>query len=396
MNKKTKKWIGYGFGIGALLCGVSGYALLSNMANDNAKEFNQTKIVVNKQSISMQQFYDNLDYSAAGWIYTDKNGKRVNVDSLCDIDYLDKKAHAFIKSINLKTLVDTFYASYDEELLARDGKKKIIYKNKNNAVFRNLPQFGEYNYDILRTREFISDNPEVQKKVDKYNNKYNCTYEHEFQHYLNAQNGLRLWNSYKIKFVECCLDEISANIAQLLAQRKNYLKNGKNFDYIDDRFAPYIDAIKSGEIAPTADKITEKEVKFIADTVFDCWMEDKYDLYEKRTNSRTIYYLQDAPFMATNDDFEKHNNIMQKIFTIEGYDFWKYIAKRENEIFDRIDPKIIADFIERRKLKYQEMTYLDKLMENKQTNGVKEYNNTLWNNRFKAKVIAAFGKDRSK
>ena len=87
---------------------------------------------------------------------------------------------------------------------------------------------------------------------------------------------------------------------------------------------------------------------------------------------------------------------MQKIFTIEGYDFWRYIAKRENEIFDRIDPKIIADFIERRKLKYQEMTYLDKLMETKQTNGVKEYNNTLWNNRFKAKVIAAFGKDRSK
>lgn len=391
---KKNNLIKYSFGIGALLCGVSGYAVLHKIADDNAKEFNQNKVVINENSISMQQFYYNLSYSNKGWLYTDENGNKINIDSLCDINYLDQKAHAFIKHINLKTTVDTIYASYDVDILKKEDKKEIVYKDKNNNTMRDLLLFGKYNYDVLNMKEFVSNDPEIQKEINKYNNKYNCTYAHEFQHYLNTKNGLRLWNSYKIKFVECCMDEISATIAQLLAQRENYLNNNGDLNFIDDRFASYKQAIQKGVLTPNSGKISQKEIKFIADTVFDYWMENKFDLYEHRTNDRTKYYLQDAPFMAIQDDLPKHNFIMQKIFTIDGYDFWKYISKHENKIFDRINPKINANFIKLRKIKYQKMTYIDKLTQMKINDGDDKYRKTLIKNSLKAKVIAVFGKDK--
>ena len=85
---------------------------------------------------------------------------------------------------------------------------------------------------------------------------------------------------------------------------------------------------------------------------------------------------------------------MQKIFTIDGYDFWKYISKHENKIFDRINPKINANFIKLRKIKYQKMTYIDKLTQMKINDGDDKYRKTLIKNSLKAKVIAVFGKDK--
>ena len=43
------------------------------------------------------------------------------------------------------------------------------------------------------------------------------------------------------------LDEISANIAQCLEQRTNYLNNSNNLSYITSRFNFYKEAIKTAE-----------------------------------------------------------------------------------------------------------------------------------------------------
>ena len=79
-------------------------------------------------------------------------------------------------------------------------------------------------------RYFKADNEKLQRIVDKFNDKYNCTRRHEYQHYLNALAGIgRSGQSYETKFVECCLDEVSANVAQLLEQRKTTWITARTF-----------------------------------------------------------------------------------------------------------------------------------------------------------------------
>lgn len=388
-GKKLKNKVAKRVGIfaGCLLMGISGYTYLRNIATDNAPEFSKTQVVVGKDTISMQQFYDNLSYDNGSWQYIDKNGNSLNVDSLCDVSKRDSVAHAYIKNVKLSEKVDTVYVSYDEnyDYIYRIGERDSLF---------HMPSMGVHNYDMLTVREFITDNPQLQKRMDVYNDSYNCTYRHEYQHYLNMKSGMRNWNSYPIKFAENCLDEISANIAQCLEQRRNYVKHNRDINYITHRFKFYKDAVWDGAVYPKMGRISEDELKFIANGVFDSWMHDKYDLYEENNFSRTKYYLENAPYMATQENKKIHEETMKKIFTINGYDFWKYISAREQEIYDKIPKRHKNMYAYLRQKKYKQMTYLDKLEEYKYENGEKAFQEKLTENYFKAKIIALMGKDK--
>ena len=112
----------------------------------------------------------------------------------------------------------------------------------------------------MNLRYIKADSEELQKVVDVYNDKYNCTYRHEYQHYLNAVSGIgRAGQSYENKFVECCLDEVSANIAQLLEQRKHYLESGRDLSFFTSRFKFYREAVESGKVKPAAGFILKKK-----------------------------------------------------------------------------------------------------------------------------------------
>lgn len=63
-----------GFCTGILLCGVSSYSLMHQIAEENAGKFNNTYFVIGKDTISMQDFYYNLENSNLGWIYTNNQG----------------------------------------------------------------------------------------------------------------------------------------------------------------------------------------------------------------------------------------------------------------------------------------------------------------------------------
>lgn len=223
MHNMNKTWIKKaGFCTGILLCSVSTYGLMRKIADENASKFNNTNIIIGNDTISMQKFYYNLSNTIHGWIYTDNQGKQINIDSLNNHIQKEKNKQQRLNEIKLKHIIDTIYVSQAQDSTL--SKDTFIFKNKNAVPYKNMPAMGVYDYDMIKIREFTAENPNVQEKIDKNNNKYNCTFRHEYQHYLNTRNGIRNWNSYPIKYVECCLDEISANIAQCLAQRKTILK----------------------------------------------------------------------------------------------------------------------------------------------------------------------------
>lgn len=87
----------------------------------------------------------------------------------------------------------------------------------------------------------------LQKIWDNYNDSLNCTEEHEKQHRLNEIAGImQAGQSFDNKFIECCLDEVSANIRQLLAQRKNYLKRGRSLNRLRRGF-PFMPNLSATE-----------------------------------------------------------------------------------------------------------------------------------------------------
>ena len=80
-NKLIKK---IGFCTGILLCSVSGISIMRHIAQKHEQNFNQTKVVIDRDTLSIQEFYNNLSYTEKGWVYTKTNGQKYNVDSLCN------------------------------------------------------------------------------------------------------------------------------------------------------------------------------------------------------------------------------------------------------------------------------------------------------------------------
>lgn len=381
-----------GFCTGILLCGVSSYSLMHQIAEENAGKFNNTHFIIGKDTVSMQDFYYNLENSNQGWIYTNKQGEKFNLDSISDYTNKEKSKQQLLNDIKLKHIVDTIYVSQSQD--SAKSKDTFIYKNKDAVLYKNMPSMGIYDFDVIKIREFTADDPNVQEKIDKNNNKYNCTFRHEFQHYLNTLSGIRKWNSYPVKYVECCLDEISANLAQCLEQRKNYLAHGKDLKYITKRFASYKQAIIDKKVIPQSQHISEDEASLIINSVFSSWMEEKYEIYSKQEQSRTKYFLQDAPFTAIQEDLQKHLEVMEKIFTIDGYSFWQHISHREQEIFAKITPEMKKEWALLNKQKFDNMTHMEKLEYKKITKGKDSYQQDINANKIKARIISFLGKNR--
>lgn len=384
-----------GFCVTLLLGGVSGYALLQHIAKQNAPEFQKTQVVINGEKISVQQFYRHLSYGEQGWIYTTSEGHQLSVDSLCDYRSAEKRKAQDIKKIKLKKKVDTIYVSLQKNILNAQNAGKKIYQDANMDTLPRFPNLGEYRYDMITIREFKANNSELQKEIDIYNDRYNATSIHEYGHFINTQAGMRSWNSYPLKFIEGCLDEISVSIRQCLQQRKNYIQNNYNLDYITNRFNIYREAVKTGKFKPrTQENITEEERDFIANSVFDSWMKLRFKMYVPSIMARIKYYQKDAPYMAITENKAKHNAVIKNFFTIEGYDFWKYISNRESEILAQITPEMKKEWMQLKQEKFKNMSHFEKLEYEKTTQGEKSYNQILGRNKVLSSIISTFGKSK--
>lgn len=384
-KKRKKILIGTALGL-TLAAGVSLYPLMRYAVDTYAADFDKAKAVIEGDTVSKQRFYENLNYSDGKWKLTLKNGKVVDAGEITDFRVKDRKQHQVLRNVKLKTTVDTVRVRY-----AKNGEKQyssaIVYGMGARDSLGYLPSFGLYSWDQLKMRYFKADNEKLQRIVDKFNDKYNCTRRHEYQHYLNALAGIgRSGQSYETKFVECCLDEVSANVAQLLEQRKNYLDNGKDVSYITWRFKFYADSVKSGKVKPQAGVYTKEEIELIANGVFDVWMKEKFDLYIKKSSGRAINILRKTNYNGIQPNETRHRELMTKCFTIDGIDFYPHIAAREDEIRVKIPNETLKVFRYLKKEKFKKMTYVDKLEQQRIEKGEREYNLTLAKNRALAKM----------
>lgn len=395
MRKIEKKQFIKDAGIiaGGLLLGISSLTFMQKYADEIAPEFYETNVTIQGKNVSLQEFYDNVEYHHGKWYYTTADGVRADVDSLCDSGRQNDALHAHFAKVQLKENTDTVYASYGDEKFREKNKSGIMYRIGAQDSIPDVPLLGFHNYDVLTVREFVADNPKLQSIVDFYNDSYNCTRRHEFQHYLNMTYGMREWNSYSIKFVECCEDEISANIAQCLEQRKRYMEHGRDFKYVTNRFPFLKEALESGKINSKGE-LSKKEQAYLANQVFDMWMERRYDMYADRNNSRTLHYLKNAGYWSVQDDMPRHERLMAKCFSINGYDFWKYIAARENEIFARISPEQRKNYASLCRDKFRAMNYFERMEKVKSDEGCEKFEKQIFNNVLKAKIVRFFGKKR--
>ena len=357
MSKRARKIRSFA---GALLLGVSGFALLRDCVDSKA-------IDINKMMISFVTLHDGTNTEKKGTTDASING--INAEQTSEI-------------------IDTVYAFYTNDE-AENKKRQYVL---NGDTVDEIPLLGlQDKYNIV-IREFVSKNSFLQDSLKIYNDRYNCTRRHEYQHLLNMFYGMHGYNSPEIKFAECCLDEMSAGIAQCLEQMRNYNKNGKDENFLTNRFGFLRNAIKEGRIS-TDKRLTPKDQEYIANCIFDEWMDVKYDMYEERTNNRVLSYLKDALYQNVQPDWLAHDLLMRKCFNIEGYDFWPYIKKREKEIFERLSKKRREEYGELidKKL-YGDYNYIDKI------NVLKEIRQRYYEsqNKYRYEVSRIFGSSRSR
>ncbi len=353
MSKRARKIRSFA---GALLLGVSGFALLHNYAESRADEFNNTQVIVNDKKMSLENFYCNLDYNNGGWQYIGDDGKAISVDSLCDGGYRERLKIDNQKCSALKVKVDTIFLSYSND---KKGKREVIYTIDGKSTSR-IPKLGYNLRNEVGIRHFVSDNSDLAEKFEFCNEEYFCTFSHELRHFHNRD--ICGWNSYEIKYMECCLDEISAELAQALEKVKRYNTHDGDEKYLGGRYSFLDEGIKDGTIRSSG-RFDKGEEKYIADKMFNWWLEKMYAIYDSINNERTIHFLESAPYKEVRPNWKKHEKLVSEWFKIDGYDFWPYIKKREKEIFDKISAERRTEYKRLTNEKFNNLTYFEKLEE---------------------------------
>ncbi len=376
-----------------MLLGVSRTAMFNVADKFDISDFPQKEVVIQGDTVSMQDFYDRLSYTRKGWVYKNEDGKSLNVDSLSSFVPKDSLNHLAYLSAKRVNRIDTVHVKYVDNTFKRKETGKytknpqdsaIIYQLGSMDSLVNMPSMGICNWGKITIREFRADNKELQEKVDVYNDEYNKTYDHEEWHYQNGVKGIqRAGQSYENKFVEVCMDEVSANLRQFLSQRKSYFEHGKDLKRITPRFKFYSDLIKEGKLTPV-EKMSSEEAEIIANGVFDAWMKDKFDLYAKKSVCRTKHILSKTNYNGALENKERHHSLMTACFTVDGQDYYQYIAHREQEMKDRLSEKDKQLFKALLKLKRKKMTYFDKLEKNRNEKGRTAYNIFLAKNKIKS------------
>ena len=362
----------------ALLGGTSGLAF-HELQKINTEEFADSVVILKNKKVPIQTFYENLCYRHNKWIYTDENHKTYNIDVFSDFNSVNKSLYEIWHNHKRRVQVDTVKVYLHTDKWTK--KKVFLYRLGRQDSLKNRPSFGISGCQTERIRHFVRADGTQDAQLDINNDEFNCTHAHEDQHYQNAQNGIgQIGQSYELTFAETCLDEISANIRQLKAQRANYLSHGRDSRYITPRFKFYQEALQKGEINPkSSDKMSKEEIAFIANGVFDCWMKDKFDEYRKSNMERTlaIHSSTHSNYSSVLEDKARHDRIMSKCFKIDGIDFYSYIKKREDEILERITPEQKEIFAQKTAEKKAAETHLDKLERLRIQKGRKAYDEKL-------------------
>lgn len=230
----------------------------------------------------------------------------------------------------------------------------------------------DFQVDTLKTAEFAAaymtpgNNSITVNYVEGEDNTFNeskATKAHEQKHRDNYNAGMgsmpvSLEEYYKIKQH----DEISANMAELLQIRQEYIeaKTDAEREAIVNavpaqKFSYYFDAVKEGKINPFATHSAEfeKEMKFIATETQKMWMKEYAGMYDSdSTVSATRWWFGSHNYDELKSNSENYEKARKIAYTIGGIDFSKYMEDIElfNEHVRQAD-KLIAKDAPRDKVK---------------------------------------------
>ena len=157
---------------------------------------------------------------------------------------------------------------------------------------------------------------------------------HEIHHQDNASKGLYSYpvsieQAYKINMH----DEISANLAELVAVREEYLRTG-DISVINekgDKFDFYREAIESGKIEVNSKDVSKfnEEMGLMANGVRDMWENDRAESYVKQnTNNAKIFYDRSGKYGRYYD--ENYRRAVEKAYDIGGINFNEYMDRDVN------------------------------------------------------------------
>lgn len=170
---------------------------------------------------------------------------------------------------------------------------------------------------------------------------------HEEKHRSNAKKGMHDYaTSVEQEYKLDMHDEISANIAQLIELRQEYLEtrdieifHNKDMPFFEengaiipnkkkDRFKFYTDAIKNGEIDPHSTKQADfdKEMSLIANGTQQMWI-DKFSLpYEPQSIGRAMsnYQIAHGRMKPNEEHYRRAKDIA---YTIGGVNFGQYMKQ---------------------------------------------------------------------
>ncbi len=206
----------------------------------------------------------------------------------------------------------------------------------------------------------------VQKQISK---DLDVFLQHETQHYLNAQKGCGSSNlnsnvDYEQFYKLCMADEISANMAELIYLREEYIKTKdiSLFDKPNGNFTFYKEAIQKGEIDPLSSdpEKFEKDMSFIMNGTQKMWMENYAPFYASNHTFFTCCYVlnKGQDMVPNNKEYSKQLDLM---YTLGGINFNKYNNQDNFKL-----PKLAKEFFEKGfdKLTKDELLFLSTAKEN--------------------------------
>ena len=130
-----------------LLGSVSLYAVKS-LYELEPETFSKSSVVLNKDTVDIRDFYDNLSYDLKqkGWFYTNPQGKRISLDSISDYRIKDHQVYKNVAGQKYRVTVDTVRVRYPEPA---EGKRFPTY-HISGADSQNMPSMGSQSWGKVR------------------------------------------------------------------------------------------------------------------------------------------------------------------------------------------------------------------------------------------------------
>ena len=235
------------------------------------------------------------------------------------------------------------YDCYQQEQAIAKQKKEILARKK--KLKKKAVPIAKPVHDVVYRVDTLNTQPrgllyhtagKIIRNFVPNSNMYRMQmmyFVHEQWHLHNHQIKYRERFPFKPEeyFRLCLHEEISANIAQLLMTRYEYLA-ATDKKAVVDRYKKgalgfYYDAIQKNEINPFDDspEARKKEWTLIANGTRKMWMERFYPHYKSNAYTRFQSYLK--RFGLVENSKKNYNYVLNYMYTIGGVNFAEYISE---------------------------------------------------------------------